>query len=70
MREWRETLRVISSQRILDWLKDMDQIVEFFEYRDKMNAAVHVGEIRYSPITELARSCRMTIANLPEAKDA
>lgn len=70
MPEWRDTLRMISSQRILDWLRDMDQIVEFFEYRDKMNAAIHTTEVQYSPITELARACRMTIASLPEAKDA
>ena len=40
--------------------------VEFFESRDRMNASVHIKEIQWSPITLLARECRMTIANLPE----
>ena len=61
-----EVVRQITDEQILDWLKDMDRIVEFFESRDTMNAAVHVGDVRYSPITELARQCRMTIATLRE----
>jgi hypothetical protein len=29
---------------------------EFFAHRDRMNAAVHLGEARYSPLTTLVRT--------------
>jgi hypothetical protein len=44
-------------------IKDaIDQGVTFFVRRDEMNAAVHLGEVRYSPLTSrfLAARDRMT----------
>lgn len=66
--DWQQADRVIPTWQILDWLKDMDRIVSFFEERDRMNADLHCEEVRWSPLTELARNCRMTIANLPEQR--
>ena len=42
----------------------MAKVVRFFETRDEMNAWMHMGMIRYSPLTVEARSIQDELTRL------
>lgn len=53
----------------LEKIKDaMDKAERFFMSRDSMNAQVHLGEPRWSPITSLVMAEHERLANLLEVE--
>jgi len=50
--------------------KALEQAVQFFEHRDRMNAVVHLGEDRWSPITDLVRDAYVELMGGPPREEA